>query len=193
MIFDLGKVLIHFNFDIFYEILDYESKEKRLEEAIEPIILFESGKIPRIQFFEEMKKIYSFDLTLEKFEKIWCEVFFEIPEMIDLAKNIEDKYRIFIFSNTDEIHFPYIWETFPSLHFFGNNLMLSYELKAVKPELDSYKNALNKFNLNPEECVFIDDKSANIDVAEKLGMTGIVHESYKATKEKLKNILNMDL
>jgi len=110
-----------------------------------------------------------------------------------MAKKINRKYEIFIFSNTDEIHFPFIWKKFPSLHFFKENLILSYEIGSVKPDLDSYERALNKFDLKFEECLFIDDRAINIQVAESLGMKGVLHKEFEETKEKISEILDMDL
>ena len=191
VIFDLGKVLINFDFDGFYIALGYDSAERTLDEANEPILLFEAGKISKAAFFEEIKKIYGFDLSLKEFEIIWCSVFSEAKDMIELARKISEKYNVFILSNTDEIHFPYIWKNFPELHFFEKNLMLSYELNSVKPEKEIFINAIEKFTLIPSECVFIDDRPVNVNVAEKLGMKGIVHQSFLSTKEKLVKILTV--
>ena len=191
VIFDLGKVLIEFDFDGFYTALGYDPAERTLDEANEPILLFEAGKISKAVFFEEIKKVYGFDLSLKEFEILWCSVFSDAKEMIELASKISEKYNVLILSNTDEIHFPYIWKNFPQLHFFKNNLMLSYELNSVKPEKEIFKNAIEKFNLIPSECVFIDDRPINVSVAEKLGMKGIIHQSFLSTKEKLVKILTV--
>ncbi len=193
VIFDLGKVLINFDFSSFWENIGAEKCERFLDEAQEPILIFEAGKISRQQFYNDIKKIYNFNMSMKDFEKIWCNVFSEKSQMIEMAKKINRKYEIFIFSNTDEIHFPFIWEKFPSLHFFNENLMLSYEIGSVKPDLDSYERALNKFDLKFEECLFIDDRPINIQVAESLGMKGVLHKEFGETKKKISEILDMDL
>ena len=118
VIFDLGKVLIDYDFDIFFGEIDYKPGERNLDEGLDPIVNFESGKISKIEFLEQMKKVYDFSLSLEKFEKIWTEVFSEMGNMLDLARKVSDNYKVYIFSNTDELHFPYIWRKFPKLHFF---------------------------------------------------------------------------
>ena len=191
VIFDLGKVLVEFDFDGFYTALGYDPAKRTLDEANVPILLFEAGKISKSIFFEEIKKIYGFDLSLKEFEILWCSVFSEVKEMIELARKISERYNVFILSNTDEIHFPYIWKNFPALHFLKKNLMLSYKLNAVKPEWEIYQNAIEKFGLNPTECVFIDDRPVNVNIAEKFGMRGIIHQSFLYTQEKLVKILTM--
>jgi len=191
VIFDLGKVLVDFDFDIFFHKIGQNPNERHLDEAIEPILLFESGKIKKSDFIQRMRNVYKFDISDGQFEKVWCEnIFTEIPEMIELAEKIMKNYNIFILSNTDEIHFPHIWEKFSSLHFFEKNLLLSYELDAVKPEPVIYLNALKRFNLTPRECIFIDDRPVNIEVAEKVGLYGIVNENYHKTKQHLEKILD---
>ncbi|MBN1948406.1 MAG: HAD family phosphatase [Candidatus Cloacimonetes bacterium] len=189
VIFDLGKVLVDFSFHAFYHKLGYQPGERTLDEANEPIIAFESGKMNRQDFLAELGKIYQFEMSLPEFEYHWCNVFSPIPEMLNLARAVRNSYEIFIFSNTDELHFPYVWQKYPELHIFGDNLMLSYELGAVKPEESSYLNALQKFGLKADECLFIDDRPVNIEVAEKLGMKGIIHRSYPETCRQLTEIL----
>ena len=48
----------------------------------------------------------------------------------------------------------------------------------------------DKYNLNPEECVFIDDRLENIEGGRKLGMEGIVFTDYETGKKKLERMLS---
>ncbi len=192
VIFDLGKVLVNFDFSSFWESIGAEKCERFLDEAEEPILLFEAGKISKNNFFKQIKEIYDFHMNIQDFEKVWCNVFTQNFAMIELAKKIGKNFKIFIFSNTDEIHFPYIWEKFLSLHFFEENLMLSYEIGSVKPDLESYERALNKFDLKYKECLFIDDRPINVQVAESLGMNAILHKEFEETKKKISGILKME-
>ncbi|MCD4817780.1 MAG: HAD family phosphatase [Candidatus Cloacimonetes bacterium] len=191
VIFDLGKVLIDYDFDIFFGEIGYKPEERNLDEGLDPILDFESGKISKIEFLEQMKDVYNFSLSLEKFEIIWAEVFSEMENMLALARKVSENYKVFIFSNTDEIHFPYIWEKFPKLHFFNENLMLSYELNSVKPDKEIYQNAIEKFSLVPEESIFIDDRPINIKVAQEFGFDGIIHRDLETTNLELKKKLKI--
>ncbi|MBN1326388.1 MAG: HAD-IA family hydrolase [Candidatus Cloacimonetes bacterium] len=190
VIFDLGKVLINFDFTAFYQKLGYNARERSLDEASEAIFDFEAGKTSKQEFLDELKIIYDFDLPLDEFKILWCEIFSEMTDMIQLARKISEKYPVYIFSNTDEIHFPYIWENYPSLHFFRDNLMLSYQLGAVKPHPEAYIKALQKYDLKPEKCLFIDDHPLNIKAALNLNMKGIIHDNYEDTFLKLTSLLN---
>lgn len=63
--------------------------------------------------------------------------------------------------------------------------VVSYDVKLLKPEKEIYEEILKKYNLNPEETLFIDDTLANTEGAEKLGISTI----HLINKEKLKEEL----
>jgi len=189
IIFDLGKVLIDYDFKIFYEALDCQRKTISITEAEKPVLLFDAGRLSRHDFYLAMRDLFLFKADQKKFENAWKSVFFPIENMLDLAQELSRNHPVYILSNTDEIHFPFIWKQFPQLHHFGNNLMLSYELKSVKPEQEIYRRALAKFKLNPEDCIFIDDKKINVEAARNFGMITIWHQSFADTKRMLHKYL----
>ena len=189
VIFDLGKVLIDYDFGVFYRAINCKNKSLSITEAELPVLLFDAGKLSRHEFYLEMKELFDFDVEQEAFEHAWKNVFFPMNDMLDLSREIAQHHDVFILSNTDEIHFPHIWQEFPQLHHFGDNLMLSYELKSVKPDIEIFRLALAKFKLNLENCIFIDDKYENIEAARKYGMSAIWHQSFDLSKQKLSNFL----
>lgn len=64
--------------------------------------------------------------------------------------------------------------------------IFSYEVKMIKPDLRIYQALLEKYNLNPEECVFMDDLEANIAGAKAAGIKGIVFTGKEDAEEQLK-------
>lgn len=186
IIFDLGKVLIDYDWTLFNKQVDHKISKDDMNDNAEILLAFDAGKMEPEDFFEIMRARFELDLSFIDFKNIWCDIFKEIPAMLAFAETLQKKYQLYLFSNTDKLHFPYIWEKFPALHFFNNNLMLSYELGSVKPHRESYIRALNKFNLNAVECIFIDDKLENVLAAKKLGMAGIRHLSLDSTTTELK-------
>ena len=70
-----------------------------------------------------------------------------------------------------EIHKTYN-KKYPFLNKF-DGLIISGKEKLVKPNAEIYKLATSRFNLIPEETVFIDDKKENIEAANKLGFLTI--------------------
>ena len=92
---------------------------------------------------------------------------------VDILNKLKDKkYKCYVLSN-------WSWETFngmdkkyPFLNKF-DGMIISGKEKLVKPDLQIYKLAIDRFNLTPEETVFVDDKKENIEAANKLGFLTI--------------------
>lgn len=63
--------------------------------------------------------------------------------------------------------------------------VFSYTVKTVKPEPEIYKILLERYQLMPEECVFIDDRPENLETAHKLGMKTVLFTSYEQAVEAL--------
>ena len=72
-------------------------------------------------------------------------------------------------------------------------VVISGEVGMRKPDEDIYRFAAQQLGLPPGECVFIDDLDRNIEVAERLGMAGIVHRDNAETLPVLAELLGLDL
>ena len=68
--------------------------------------------------------------------------------------------------------------------------VISAMVGMIKPDAGIYQCLFDKYNLNPEECVFIDDRLENIEGGRKLGMEGIVFTDYETGKKKLERMLS---
>jgi epoxide hydrolase-like predicted phosphatase len=71
-------------------------------------------------------------------------------------------------------------------------IVVSAEVKLVKPHPEIYNLALEQLELNPEETIFIDDFIENVQGAEAIGMTGIHFVSTDDVVAKLRGLLNID-
>lgn len=60
----------------------------------------------------------------------------------------------------------------------------SYELKLLKPDTQIFQTVLNKLDTTPQQILFIDDKKANVDAAQSLGINGIIYQQ-KTILQKL--------
>ncbi len=69
-------------------------------------------------------------------------------------------------------------------HFFG--FILSYRVKAMKPDPAFYSAALEMAECLPHECVFIDDLPENVEGAKRAGFDGIVFESFPQLTEEFR-------
>lgn len=69
---------------------------------------------------------------------------------------------------------------------FFDGLVFSGALHIVKPGCQIFEHLLNTYNLNPNECVFVDDRQINIDGAEKAGIKGILFDGdVKALRQQI--------
>lgn len=66
--------------------------------------------------------------------------------------------------------------------------LFSYEVHQIKPDVAIYNTLLAKFNLDANECVFIDDVPANIEGAKKVGINGIIFNSFEQVCDDLRKL-----
>ena len=106
----------------------------------------------------------------------WNSILKEFPiERLEFLQKLqkEDKYRLFLLSNTNDIHINFIKNKVEFYEIFKNcfeQFYLSQEIGMRKPNADIFEFVLEMNKLNPEETLFIDDTKPNTDTAEKLGI-----------------------
>ena len=67
--------------------------------------------------------------------------------------------------------------------------ILSHRVKTVKPEPEIYRLLLDRYGLEPDGCVFLDDSPANIRAAGELGIRGILVRDPGQAREELQRLL----
>jgi len=191
ILFDLGKVLLDFDKEI---ILDGFRRATNLseDEIQEGLWLyvhlgFETGNISSQEFYERVRDTLSLKMSFDEFRNVWCNIFREVPEMVDLFHRLRKEYKTYILSNTDSLHMPYVLEKFPWLNLFDGQA-LSYKLGERKPSPEFFKRALDKFKLDPAECVFIDDIEENVLAGRAAGIDSIQHITPKETISELRKL-----
>ena len=78
--------------------------------------------------------------------------------------------RIYVLSNASDLFYTYFPKFLP-LEFF-NGVFVSSDYLMLKPDVKIYETFLNKYGLDPKECLFVDDRKENVEGAEKAGMNG---------------------
>ena len=109
-----------------------------------------------------------------------------IPGMEDLIRRVKNAgYRIYLLSNASKAQHDY-WPKYPVSELFDGKL-ISCDVRVVKPSHEIYRLFTQRFSLQPEECLFIDDSAANVAGAIACGWQGIVfHGSAEELEEKLR-------
>jgi len=107
----------------------------------------------------------------------------------------ENGHNLFILSNFDSESFEILKTMYPKLFdlFEAENILISGDIGLIKPDPQIYAYLLDKFNLDPNNCIFFDDQEVNIEAAKKFGIHGIVckNHDYKEMEKQLEEILHL--
>lgn len=112
------------------------------------------------------------------------------PYAKDWVKGLQEEgYHTYLLTNYPRSLYKNTAEQcFTFLPYIDDVLVSSHE-KMTKPDKEIYERLLEKFDLKAEETVFIDDRIANIEGAESVGITGIHFTDYKEVSAKLNKII----
>ena len=196
IVFDLGKVLIPFDYarainklnqiekglgDRFFEF--YKSNYHFHRD-------FERGKISESEFVNKMLEPIDHKIDGESFKKYYADIFSLNEDVISLLPILKTDYKLFLLSNTDSIHQKYGWQKYEFLKYF-DKLILSHEMGSVKPEEKIYRKVEEVSGFSSEEHFYIDDIQEYVDAAINLGWDAVQFVDYQKLASDLKerNIL----
>ena len=90
-----------------------------------------------------------------------------------LLKYFKNKgFNIYILSNYAKEGFQYCYENNDCFKLV-DGIVVSADVKMIKPNIEIYKYLLNKYQLNKEECIFIDDRIKNVEASFQVGIKAI--------------------
>ena len=98
-------------------------------------------------------------------------------------------YNIYLLTNYPDWMFDYHWTNTFTFTKSVDGKVVSAVVKQIKPDEEIYTTLLKKYNLIPEESVFIDDKAENIQTAKALKINGIQFTNINDVKNKLNSLL----
>jgi putative hydrolase of the HAD superfamily len=192
LLFDLGRVLVPFEFNRAYRAMEaltgLDSSEIRRRLAATSLFReFETGLMEPEAFAREVMRVLGFECGLGEFSGIWNSIFLPetlVPEAV--IRDLQSRYRLIIVSNTNQLHFEMLRNTYVIFEYFYGYI-LSYQVRAMKPDPAFYAAALDMAGCLPHECIFIDDLPENVDGAKVAGFDGIVFQSFPQLAEELKS------
>jgi len=179
IIFDLGNVIFNFKPEKFLR--RYTNDENYIEEFISKVIRSEiwlkldrgtiSLKKAEEEFVTEFPEDCDFILM---FFRHWMEMLTPIQENVKILYDLKSNgYKIYILSNFIVEAFDFVQNQYEFLSLF-DGMIISGKEKVIKPELEIYQKLINKYNLIPEECIFIDDVRAFLSRAKSLDIKTIL-------------------
>ena len=193
IVFDLGRVLIKFEPKKYTEQNIPEEKRETFYNGVfgsDEWQMLDRGTLS----YEDAKKIFKkripgVDEQIDRlFDVDLFEILQPIEENVKLLPELKEKYNLYILSNFHQPAFEHIFKKYDFFRLFdGHTVSCYYYL--LKPEKEIYDTLIEKFNLIPEETVFIDDTKVNIEACEKEGIRGIHLPDYTELEQKLEEFL----
>ena len=189
IIFDLGGVII--NLDIpatanaFQQLAKKYGNNDYSPNVEHPVFSeFEVGAITEQDFRNTLKTYINPMVSDNEIDTAWNAMLLDFPvERLNWLSQIKNKYNIYLFSNTNAIHynaFIHIYEQVaPQIgldtqfeHFF-TTAYYSHTLGQRKPEVAAFEAVIRDAKLDPAQTLFIDDTLLNIEGAQKAGLQTI--------------------
>jgi putative hydrolase of the HAD superfamily len=163
--------------------LDYEDMNERHHLTFDT---YEEGKLSldeylkRVVFYEERS------FSREEFKAYMYTQSQPFSEMIELMRGLKDKYGLEIAAVSNEgreltVYRVGQFKLGAFIDFFISSCFVHYR----KPDEDMYRIALDIAQVRPEQVVYIDDRAMFVEVAQSLGIRGIIHKGYEATRKAL--------
>lgn len=183
IIFDLGGVLLNLNIqktlDAFRE-LGIENIEHYfgLGHADSFFKHYETGHLSDREFLDALKALVPETVSEEQLLQAWNAMLLDFPlSRIEWLKELKNRYRLFLFSNTNELHLQAFVKIFDAQYGFSlDNLFekayYSHRAGVRKPDGASYLLVVESHGLMAGETLFIDDALNNVEAAIAVGLQG---------------------
>ncbi len=186
VIFDLGKVLLDFDYTIAARNLSPFSRLdpvefKRVVDQSPLLHRFESGGLTNEEFYIEVAQLTGYRGTFPQFAAAFGDIFTAIIPMIGLQQALRARgIATWIFSNTNGLAVGHIRQRFS---FFGHfdGYVLSHEIGAMKPLPASYEAVEQATGVQGSELLYLDDRPENIDGGRERGWRTVLHADPDAS------------
>jgi glucose-1-phosphatase len=139
----------------------------------------EAGRLSDEDFLKEIKKLITGEASDEDVINAWNALLLRFPpERINLLKELKSRYRIFLFSNTNAIHYDKFSEIYRDtfsgeLEDLFEKAYFSHSLGHRKPDPTGFELIIEENKLDPKKTLFVDDAFINVEGAIKTGLKGL--------------------
>jgi putative hydrolase of the HAD superfamily len=184
IIFDLGGVLLNIDFNLSekaFEQLGVENFKAFFNQfqSNELFIKLETGMDVDL-FYDEFRSTTSTTLSNDQIKDAWNALLLNFRnESIKALPGLRNKYKLYVLSNTNEIHLQEFQKRFTiemNLSSFDDLFDATYYSHRIgfrKPNANAFQFVLEKHQLIAEETLFIDDSINNIVTAQQLRLQTI--------------------
>lgn len=190
VVFDLGKVLLDFDYHIAADQLARRSAASAAEilQLINQSTLlhrYETGLLTDAQFFAEVQAAVDFQGSLEEFGQLFGDIFTPIQPMVDLhAEVCARQIPTYVFSNTNGLAVRHVRRRYPFFRSFSGHVF-SYEHQAMKPAPRLYAVLETLAGCAGPQVFYLDDRLENVEGGLLRGWQAILHQSPESTRAAL--------
>lgn len=193
IVFDLGKVLVDFDYGIAGRKLAERATMAGAELGrflvhVPLIVKYETGLITTEEFYQEVRAASGYLGDMEEFAALFADIFTPIEPMVRLQAELRRRgFPTYIFSNTNELAIRFIRHKF---EFFGNfdGYILSYEHRSMKPDARLYDVVEATSGVRGSEILYLDDLPENVEAGAARGWRVILQESPERTRASLERL-----
>jgi FMN phosphatase YigB (HAD superfamily) len=202
LILDLGGVLLNIDYHApirAFKKLGIEHFESLFTQAKQSELfdLFEKGKISNNEFRQQIRNISGItSMTDAEIDMAWNSILLDFPtEKMKLLNELKKKYRLFLLSNTNNIHIPSfensMEKVFGKNHFHSHfeKVFYSSQIGMRKPDAEIFEYVIRLQNLERDKTIFIDDSIQHVEGAKSCGIKSF-HLDLK--KEDLADLLQRE-
>lgn len=190
IIFDLGKVLLDFDYRIAGRKLAGQSNlaaQAFTDALLRPDLLlhYETGLLSNREFFQALCQKTGYRGDFDEFALGFGDIFTPIDPMIALQLELRRKgHSTFIFSNTNELAVNHIRRAYPFFAGF-DGYIFSFEHRCMKPDAGLYAIVEKISGCSGPELLYLDDRLENIQAAAVRGWQIILHETPEKTLARM--------
>jgi putative hydrolase of the HAD superfamily len=180
IIFDLGGVILDIDINLTIQAFnklgsgDFQNQYSMSAQS-DLFKDFEIGRISIESFIKTIGLTLPVNISRQEITKAWNAMILTIPEdRISLLQNLKTKYRTFLLSNTNPIHYQKyagdLLQRGVKLEHLFHETWLSYKVGMRKPAAEIYLQLIAQEKIDPYETLMIDDLSENLTFPSILGM-----------------------
>ncbi|HEY5621140.1 MAG TPA: HAD family phosphatase [Pontiella sp.] len=195
ILFDIGNVLVNFEFARLYEIHSRHSGRPVTpfsEADMEVRDAMERGEVSEEEWADYLNRSRGLAWTPADVIRAWRELFTLNEAGYGLfRKAVDSNVRVYTLSNIARHHMDAIEENWNGFFDGATGLFLSYQIGIRKPNPDIYHHALNKLGVPADQCLFIDDLPENIAAARAIGFNALrfIPENHAVIEDALNEFI----
>ncbi|MGL4465195.1 MAG: HAD family hydrolase [Planctomycetia bacterium] len=189
VLLDLGNVLVDFSHErMIAQVAEvYNRPEADVREAVDAGLLadYETGRLSDAGFHAAVEKALGRTAARADLLRAWSDIFVQKEEMNRILDKLKASgLRMVLLSNTSPAHIAFLRGWFPPLSYF-HDLVLSYEVGAMKPDPKIFAVAADKIGCAPDRCFYTDDLPGHVDAARRAGFQAEVFKGHAPLREQL--------